>query len=313
MNLSGKKILITGANGFIGINLINKLKKYHKNVYALVEPRTDVNLIKNIKHKFIDITNNHEVKNYVLEVNPDIIIHLAAYINNETSQKNVLKSTKINVGGTLNLLDAASFLEVKPFFVFISTGEVYGNLIKDSFKEYDMPKPGSVYSITKFAAEDLCEKYKSVFDVPVLIVRPSVIYGPFQKEGMFIPSIILSLLKGKNFDMTKGEQLRDFIYAEDFIEAFIGLMKNKSEGIFNISSGKSYSIKKIALNIKNIIKTKAKLNLGNIPYRENEIWRYKLDNTKLKKDIKWSPEYTVEEGIKKTIRWYKNNIRGKYV
>lgn len=306
MILNNKKILITGANGFIGINLINKLNKHDKNIYTIIEPGTEIEKIKNIKHRFICVTDKQSIKKYILQVSPDIIIHLAAYINNDMSPENVKKSTGINVGGTLNLLDCAASLLKKPKFIFISTGEVYGAHSSPA-RETSKCKPLSVYSITKFSAEDLCRKYHDKFGLPVLIVRPSLVYGPHQKEKMFIPSLISSLLKGKSFDMTQGEQLRDFIYVEDFTDALSALVKKDKQGLFNISYGASVEIKKIAVMVKKIIKSKAVLNIGAIPYRKNEIWNYGLDNTKIKKEIMWKPKYKIEEGLKKTINWYRKH------
>lgn len=305
MKLTDKKILITGANGFVGVNLINALKKHEKNIYALIEPGTDISRIAGVKTKFIDITRARAVKEYVTKIKPDIIIHLAGYINREFSKENILKSAKINVGGTLNLLEGCAGLKKKPKFVFISTGEVYG-AEGAPFKETQPCRPLSVYSVTKLSAEDLCEKYSAISGLPLLIVRPSIIYGPNQNCGMFIPSLIKALIGGKDFDMTGGKQLRDFIYIDDFSDDLIKLIKNNAEGIFNISSNKTYSIKEIASKIKKIIRGGAKLNIGKLPYRENEVWDYRLHNGKLKKETGCKPKYTLDDGLKKTIKWYKN-------
>lgn len=305
MKLSDKKILITGANGFIGLNLVNKLKKYRKNLYALVEPGTSAELIKNIKYKFINITDKENVKKYILKTKPDIIIHLAAHINNDIAIENITNTSRINVGGVLNILDSIASLAKKPFLVFISTGEVYGRIKDVPFTETMLPEPNSIYAIAKFSAEDACEKYSHVYDIPLLIIRPSVVYGQFQKEGMFIPSIIKSLIFDKNFNMTGGKQLRDFIYVEDFLDGLVKLIKTSSRGIFNVSSDRSYVVKNVALKIKKLINTKAVLNIGALPYRENEIWDYKLSNSKIRNQIKWKPKYTLEKGLKKTINWYR--------
>ncbi|MFH1453828.1 MAG: NAD(P)-dependent oxidoreductase [Armatimonadota bacterium] len=308
MDLKDKKILITGANGFVGVNLLNKLEKYHKNIYAVIEPKTDIEAVKNIKYEYIDITDQKNLESYIKKAEPDIVIHLAAYINKDMSESNLVKSTKINVGGTLNILEAVSGVSKKTLFLFVSTGEVYGPLKQVSFKETARCRPLSVYSITKFSAEDACLRYHKEFGFPVIIVRPSVIYGPHQKEGMFVPEIITSLLKNKSFDMTEGSQKRDFIYIEHFIDGMTGLINKETSGIFNVSANKAYTVKDTALMIKKLTGSTAGLNMGALKYRENEIWNYRLDNSKLKKETGFSPVYSIEQGFSETIKWYREKL-----
>jgi len=303
MSLEGKKILVTGASGFIGSHLIRRLIKENAEVYCI-----DRNRIKleepDIKSYQIDLRNYDELKKIISDINPDIIFHLAALTNPSRDINLVKDMFEVNLQGTINLLLATKDINYD-LFIYTNTSELYGDENKPPFKEDMKPKTMSPYSASKISAEVYCDLFLELFNKPITIFRLPIVYGPSQKGNMFIPDLMNSIKENKEFVMTKGEQARDFIYIDDIIEAFIlSCKKENIKGIYNLGSGKEIKLKEIINILKEYINLKVKFDK---PYRENEIWHYYLDISKTKKELNWKPKIELKEGLKRTLNWWKNN------
>ncbi|MBS3143828.1 SDR family NAD(P)-dependent oxidoreductase, partial [Candidatus Woesearchaeota archaeon] len=228
MSLKGKSVLITGANGFIGKNLIKRLAKEEAEIYCIDKNQSELKeLIK--KEYIIDIKNFEELKKVISEINPNIIFHLAAFINHSRDINLIKETYEINVQGTINMLMATKDIKYD-LFIYPNTSELYGDENETPFKEN----------------MNYCNLFLEVFNKPIAIFRMPVVYGPYQKGNMFIPSLINSIIKNKEFSMTKGEQHRDFIYVDDIMGAFIISCKKVIKGTFNLGSGKEIKLKEIA-------------------------------------------------------------------
>jgi len=309
----GKRILVTGGSGFIGSHLVKKLLQLEADVYVLIRPSSDTFRINECLDKIHvikgDLEDFNNLKKDIEKIEPEIIFHLAAYVNRERSFENAEKCIKINVNGTVNLLKS---LEKINYERFVNTGtcEEYGN-IKAPFKEDYLVKPPSPYSASKTASVLFCQAYHNIYGYPIVNLRPFLTYGPFQDEKMFIPQVILSCFRGKNFEMTGGKQGRDPTYIDDVIDGYLKASYKKAAigEIINLGYGKEYKIKEIAKMINNLMGNPIKILVGKKPYMENEIWHLYCSNEKAKKILNWTPKIGLKEGLIKTINWYKQNLR----
>lgn len=275
-----KKVIVTGGTGFIGSALIKELLKKNYEIYVFDKNQGN---IPNVRYYPLDIRNKEQVQNSIEEIQPDTIIHLAGILKGSYED---LYTT--NVIGTKNILDSFNGR-----LIFMSTGMIYqGN--PSPYKEGMPLNPHDDYPKTKKLAEEFCLQKKNT-----IIIRASVVYGPEQKGSMFIPDLKNKIEKRTTFHMTKGEQKRDFIHVRDLCTAIEILIEKQYTGIINISSGKSIQIKEVIELAKEIIGDFPVEQ--SLPYREQELWEYCLDNSKAKKELNWEPKINFKEGLKETL------------
>lgn len=297
-----KQVLVTGGGGFIGKHLVKALFKLDSKISILqpIDPE-----IENINFINVDITNKQEIKAAIKNIQPEIIFHLAGQI---PQAPNVTPESliKINFKGTVNLIEALSDTNYSSF-INTCTGQVYGNHDKP-YKEDFSTNPASDYAKSKLLATKYCQEAAEKQNLPICSLRFSNIYGPHQAPNMFIPAFINACIKNQDFKITKGEQKKDLIYVKDVVSAFLLAAQNKniSGQVFNIASGISYSIKEIAEKIMHLTETKMTPDTS-LPYRDNEIWNYSFDISKARNILKWSPEFSIDQGLKQTI----DEFRGK--
>lgn len=303
-----KKVFITGGNGFIGANLTKFLKSKNYKVSVLVKKNSNLwslkEIIKNTTIYKADITNKKELERIMKKVNPDYIIHLASY-GNSSNENDFKKIIDVNISGLINLLMASQSINYKKFIIAGSSSE-YGFKEKP-MTETDYLYPNSYYSAAKGSATLLAQSYALKENKPIVILRPFSVYGPFEENNRFIPTVIKKALNKEKILVTKEEVKRDFIFIDDVVSAFYKTMKtrlNKGE-IINIGTGKQYSNKQVVRKIEKILNLK--LKLGTFPKRAWDTNNWVANNQKAKKMLKWSPKFSIEEGLKKTIEWYKNN------
>ena len=312
----GKKILITGGLGFVGVNLVVKLLENGikpeildyipkgESIETLFVPfkLTDVSFYN------VDITDRKNMITTIKSIKPDFIIHLASMTDLTKDFEHAHKTVDINIRGTINLLEGIKDLRISNF-LFLSSSDVYGN-VEPPFQENQQIIPASPYSVSKISAEMYCLMFSRVYDFPVTILRGFNLFGKHQRPNRVIPFIILELLQNREVKLTEGKQKREFNFVDNLIDAiFLSLLNTNSQGqIINIGCGKSYSIREIALNIGKELKCVDKLLFGAIPYRPNEIWDMFCDNTKARKILKWEPRIPLEEGIEITLKWYQDNF-----
>ena len=191
----------------------------------------------------------------------------------------------------------------------MGTIEEYGKTTSP-FTEFSHEMPDSAYGLSKLSATKLALIFNHQFNLPTVIFRPSITFGPGQGLEMFIPALIKTLLKKLPFKMTKGEQLRDFIFIDDLIEGLISCISSKNlEGqIINIASGTSIKLKEMAINISNMINANEYLKIGELPYRKSEIMNYSVEVTKAASLLNWESKTSVNAGLEKTILFYKKEL-----
>lgn len=315
--LNGKKILITGADGFIGSHLCELLVELGCSVRAFTYYNSfnswgwlDSFPEKKIKRIEVfpgDIRDPHGVEKAMEGC--DIVFHLAALIAIPFSYHSPDSYLETNIRGTLNVLQSARKLNLKKVII-TSTSEVYGTARYVPIDEKHPMQGQSPYSATKIAADRLTESFYRSFGLPVVIARPFNTYGPRQSARAIIPTIITQLLAGvKEIRLGNLAPTRDFNYVKDVCRAFLEIAGSKrtiGEEI-NISSGIEISIEKLAgvlaekLNrrVKIIVEVKRKRP------KDSEVERLLGSNKKIMALTNWRPKYNLNNGLEETISWFK--------
>jgi NAD dependent epimerase/dehydratase len=318
MNWTGKKILVTGACGFIGSHLVEKLVELNADVKVFVLYNSFNNwgwidtLYEDIKQNIDihcgDIVEAYSVRKVMKDI--DIVFHLAALIAIPYSYISPASYVNTNIKGTLNILQAAKDYGVKKI-IHTSTSEVYGTAQYVPIDEKHPLQPQSPYSATKISADAMAESYWRSFDLPVIIARPFNTYGPRQSARAVIPTIITQLLNyKKEIKLGSLHPTRSFNYVEDICKGFIALAECEEAigKIVNIGSRNEISIGGLAKLIIELIYPEAKIVSEDIRKRpgKSEVERLVCDNSLIKKLTGWKPMVSLEEGLLKTIEWFRS-------
>lgn len=315
-----KKILITGADGFIGSHLTEALLEAGYNVKAFVYYNSFNNWgwldtlpkekLSQIEIFTGDIRDPNGVRTAMKDV--DMVFHLAALIAIPFSYHSPDSYVDTNIKGTLNVLQAARDLETSRVLV-TSTSEVYGTAQYVPIDEKHPFQGQSPYSATKIGADRLAESFYRSFEMPISIVRPFNTYGPRQSARAVIPTIISQLLAGKE-EIKLGSLIptRDFNFVKDTANGFIEIARlDRTIGEeINIATQQEISIGELAQEIINQINPKAKIICEEQRLRpeKSEVNRLLGSNEKIKRLTNWRPQYTFEQGIQETIEWMKQNM-----
>lgn len=311
------KLLITGGAGFIGSNFIHYiLKKYPDCKIVNLDLLTYAGNLENLKdletnknYKFVkgDIADNNLVNNLVENV--DIIINFAAESHVDRSIIDPQNFVRTNIIGTYTLLEAARNNSNKRFH-HISTDEVFGSLgPKDApFNENTPYDPRSPYSASKAASDHMVRTYWYTYGLPITISNCSNNYGPYQFPEKLIPLFITNLLEGKKVPLYgDGMNIRDWLYVEDHCEAIdLIIHKGKIGETYCVGGNSEKTNKEITYKILELM-GKDESSIEFVRDRPGHDRRYAIDFSKIKTELSWEPKMTFGEGLKKTIKWYKNN------
>ena len=312
-----KKILITGADGFIGSHLAEKLaKKKNFKVFALVQYNSFgsngwlENIDLKIRRKINIVSGDIRDKKFVntLTRNKDIICHLAALISIPYSYYSPYAYVDTNINGTLNLLESSLENNVKKF-IHTSTSEVYGNAQFTPIDEKHPINAQSPYAATKVAADQLVNSYRDTFGLNTITLRPFNTFGPRQSERAIIPSIInQAMINDKNIKLGNIDTKRDFTFINDTINAFERAIKTgkKIDNVINVGTSYSITIKSLAKMIFKILGKNLKILKENRRVRpiKGEVDHLKASNLLAKKKLLWKPNFNGEKGLKKALIIY---------
>ncbi|HPN96530.1 MAG TPA: dTDP-glucose 4,6-dehydratase [Candidatus Moranbacteria bacterium] len=315
----GKNILVTGGAGFIGSNFIRYiLSKYPDYKICNFDLLTYAGNLENLKdvednpnYKFIkgDIRDEKLVDDIISQEKIDLIVHFAAESHVDRSILNPDDFITTNVIGTHNLLKSA-LKNGNIRFHHISTDEVFGSLSpKDpAFNENTSYDPRSPYSASKAASDHLVRAYYHTFNLPATISNCSNNYGPFQFPEKVIPLFITNLLEGKKVPLYgDGMNVRDWLYVEDHAKAIdVIIHKGKIGETYCIGGNSEKTNKELTYKIL-ALTGKGEEMIEFVKDRPGHDRRYAMDTTKIKNELGWQPEVSFEEGLKKTVEWYKNN------
>lgn len=315
-----KTMLVTGADGFIGSHLVEMLVEKGYNVKAFVLYNSfstwgwldtlDRDVMQNVEIVQGDIRDPHGVKNAMHGV--DAVFHLAALIAIPFSYCSPDTYVDTNIKGTLNVLQAARECGNVRTLV-TSTSEVYGTAQYVPIDEAHAYQGQSPYSATKIGADRLAEAFYRSFNLPVTIVRPFNTYGPRQSARAIIPTIITQLLSGyEEIRLGLLTPTRDFNYVKDTVSGFIAMYESKQTigQEINIATQKEISIGQLAEKLIQQINPNARVICEEQRKRpvNSEVNRLVGANEKIKRLTGWQPQFTLEDGLKETIAFFKSNL-----
>ena len=306
-------IFVTGAAGFIGSNFVHYLARQGYDDIVVIDKLTYAANTDNLSpHTFpieiVDIAHKDQLERAFRKYRPRFIFHFAAESHVDNSIEDATPFVETNVTGTLNLLELSLRYKVEKFH-HISTDEVYGALGYDDppFTEETPYNPQNPYSASKAASDHFVTAFGNTYGLSVGITNCSNNYGPRQNREKLIPKTINNILEGKKIPIyAQGQNIRDWIYVEDHCKAIL-------EVWYGGGVGQKYNIGG-ECEVKNIDLVKTIIRLMNasedlIEYvedRPGHDLRYAIDNAKIKKTVAFKPQHTLEEGLLKTINWYKN-------
>lgn len=316
----GEKVLVTGADGFIGSHLVEELllQGYEVRAFVLYNSFNTWGWLDTFPQDILDkidvfsgdVRDANAVRRALDGVN--VVMHLAALIAIPYSYYAPEAYVDTNIKGTLNVLQAAKDLGIRRVLV-TSTSEVYGTAQYVPIDEKHPYQGQSPYSATKIGADRLAESFFRSFNLPVTIVRPFNTFGPRQSARAVIPTIITQLLAGRTeIQLGSLKPTRDFNYVKDTVRGFIEIMKSErtiGEEI-NIATQREISIGQLAEELIRQINPKARIVCEEQRLRpvKSEVERLLGCNEKILRLTDWKPQYTFEEGLKETIAFLKSNL-----
>jgi len=310
----GERIVVTGGAGFVGSNVVRRLLSNGYRVVVLDDFYTgdDKNLpFDNPMLEVVrgSVTDYEVVRDLIRGTN--VVLHLAAR-NIIVSTKNPREDYEVNIGGTLNVLLAVRETGVKRL-VYTSSTSVYGNPRYLPINEDDATNMLSPYAVSKFAGENYCKAFYESYGISTAVVRYSNVYGPWQRPDNpycgVIAKFFESAMKGDGLRIHgDGEQTRDFTFVDDAVEAtLLAAFSEKADGqVYNVGTGREVSVNQLARMIIEV--TGAKIEPSYIDRRDIDNIRRRVVNIeKIRRELRWVPSFTIEQGLRKTYEWLKEN------
>jgi UDP-glucose 4-epimerase len=300
-----KRILITGANGFIGGYLAEALSSAGSQLFGLgiagwVFPQN--------VHPFTgDLRDAPFVQRCVDEVHPDYVFHLAAFKERTPGLESFREAVEVNLIGSLNLCRALQRAGTAQGILAVGTAEEYGHN-PVPFVEGMREAPVSAYSFSKLCVTNLCEILHRLYELPIVVLRPTLAYGPRQNVDMFLPALITALVHNRPFPITPGAQTRDYVYVTDIVEAMLcSVLTPAAFGqVLNVGSGESVTIAELALNIERILDRTGLVQIGAVEYRPREVMDYAVCTRKTSEVLGWTAKVPFQEGLQRTVEYYRN-------
>jgi dTDP-glucose 4,6-dehydratase len=326
-NLSGKKVLITGAGGFIGSHLTEALVKEGAAVRAFVRynSRGDGGLLRELDPAILeqveiiggDLRDEDAVRKAVSDCK--VVFHLGALISIPYSYYHPVEVASTNITGTLNVLLACRDQSIERF-VHTSTSEVYGTARIVPIDEEHPLQGQSPYSASKIGADKLAESFYCAYGLPVITVRPFNTFGPRQTARAVIPTIITQALVKDVIKLGNLDTTRDFTYVSDTVAGFMrAAVATEGVGeVFNLGTGEEIRIGELAERVIAIVDRKVKIQVDEKRLRpeKSEVLRLISNNNKAREKLGWKPNVTLDHGLRQTIAWISHHLDhykvGKY-
>lgn len=322
-------VLVTGGAGFIGANFLNLFvprfpERTFVNIDCLTYAGSPASLQAlegrpNYAFARVDITRPEAVQELFAKVRPDLVVHFAAESHVDRSIRRPARFVETNVVGTLNLLEAFRALPrmEQRLFHHVSTDEVYGALGDEGvFAEVSPYNPTNPYSASKAASDHLVRAWHRTYGLPVTITNCSNNFGPYQSPEKFMPMMILNALSGRPMPVYgRGENVRDWLFVEDHCESIWKVIEHRNVGqTYNIGGSNERRNIDVAYTICDVVASE----IGGAPDRLRRLvtfvddrpghdWRYAMDSSKLERDCGPIRRTPFEEGLRRTVRFYRDN------
>jgi len=309
-----KTVLVTGATGFIGACLTRRLVEMKWDVHVVSKGASNKwrigDLLGSLVEHESDLRDRKRLSRIVLEVQPTIIYHLATYgaYHFQNDVENIMTT---NIDGTLNLLAACSEVGFDHFVVAGSSSE-YG-MKNHPMKETDVLEPTDFYGVAKAAATLSCMCLAKLRNLPINILRLFAVYGYYEAHTRLIPTVIRASLLGENPRLVSPSSVRDFIFVEDVIDAFLKAASVRKElcgEIYNVGFGKQYTTLEVVSKIIELVDANVRPMWGHAePRQKQEPKLWVSDPSKIRRCLGWKPKYGLERGLGKTIEWFRRNLQ----
>jgi nucleoside-diphosphate-sugar epimerase len=305
------RCLVTGASGHIGSHLVRCLLSNGAEVAIFIRPTSNLWRLEDVvcRVKVIkgDLTEIKESNAAIREFAPETVFHLA-WSGVGARDRNEITQLTQNLYGSIELLRLAVESGCKRWIGLGSQAE-YG--IYDGVLNENLPaRPVTLYGTVKLCLCLLCRKLCEAGHIDFAWLRLLASYGPMDDRDHLIPYVILTLLRNEEPSLTFGEQRWDFLYVEDVAEALWRVaVTPEARGVFNLGSGESYVIRSIIERIRDLINPKLSLGFGKLPYRPDQIMRLETDIASIRRVTGWSPRANLNEGLRRTVEWFRKNRR----
>lgn len=316
----GKKVLVTGAGGFIGSHLTEKLVHEGARVRAFVRynSRGDLGLLSELPPPMLDaveiiagdLRDPQAIRDAVDGM--EVVFHLGALISIPYSYRHPYEVAETNIMGTLNVLIAARDLGIERL-VHTSTSEVYGTALRVPIEEDHPLQAQSPYSASKIGADKLAESFNCTYDLPVVTLRPFNTYGPRQSARAVIPTIITQALTQDSIHLGALDTIRDFTYVSDTVNGFLlAASAPDIEGeTIHLGTGREVTIGDLCNTIVKIVQRPVAVEVDPDRIRpgKSEVKRLLSDNTYAREMLGWEPDVSLEEGLQRTVEWIHENLQ----
>ncbi len=304
------KVLVTGTTGFIGSNLSRRLLELGYEVHSFKRSSSDiwrlVDVRKNIIEHVVDLRDADAVGRNVEKIRPQVVYHCATY-GGFADQKDTTAILESNFLGTVNLLKAC---ERVGFDYFVNTGSSSEYGIKSHpMDEGDTLEPNGDYGVSKAAATLFCQSEGRGKQLPIATLRLFSPFGSWDDPKRLIPYIIKSFLRNETPQLTSPASVRDFIFIDDILDAYLAVVKQPFFGeVFNIGSGTQHSIGEVVTLVKGLFQTGIEPAWGTVDKQRQEPGLWVAKNEKAHTKMKWTPSTSLKSGLEQTVAWIKNNL-----
>jgi len=307
--LSGRRTLVIGGRGFIGGHVVASLLDYGAFVttLSLSEPSSSIER-EGLEHMTGDIRDPDSLGKCLSGRGFNYVINSGGYIDHSPYFSDGRDLIDQHFLGTMNLLDQVKGPDLAGY-VQIGSSDEYGTL-KAPQNEDSREAPISPYSVGKVASAHLLQMLRKTEDLPAVIVRLFLVYGPGQDHRRFLPQVIRGCLANQVFETSEGMQLRDFCYIDDVVNAILlAMVSEEAHGrVINVASGEPVSIREVIEKMVSMVGG-GKADFGKIPYRVGENMALYADISLAKEILGWQPAITLDKGLKRTIAWYRQTLK----
>lgn len=293
------RLLVIGGTGFIGHHLLNSTKDEWQVTSISLNPPSPQRFVRSVRYIELDLTDFAALTAFLVE-DFDYVVNLGGYVDHmlfKDGGQSVINAHFLALQHLIAILPRKSLKR----FVHVGSSDEYGNLPAPQHEDF-REDPISPYSMAKVASTHFLQMLYKTERFPAVILRLFLVYGPYQDERRFLPQVVRACLCDDEFAASEGNQVRDFCYVQDVVQAIILALRTKDLGgeVFNIASGIPVSIRSIIETVQNIVGG-GKPQYGSIPYRVGENMALYANIQKAERVLRWHPEVAIEEGLKQII------------
>lgn len=306
-----KNIVITGGTGFVGANFVHRLVQEGYRPTILIRKESNLWRIQNLRLKInimqTDLQDTKLLSRQISKIRPTHIFHLAVYGAQQGVQKDTIQTYTQNILSAVNMMEVCCKQGFQQY-VNIGSSSEYG-LKKFAMKESDMLQPVNHYGATKAAVSLAASVFNNIYKLPISTLRLFSPYGYWEDRRRFIPALIVDSIRGNVAELSNPSYVRDFIFIDDVVDALMYFLtpKKQQSGIYNIGSGKQYTLQQVVDEVSALSKNKLRVTWNSRTSNQLEPTFWKADISKTKKLLNWKLTTSLRQGLQKTYRWIVEN------